>query len=370
MKVESLQLLHFSIVLGMDDYTLPRGWTTLQFDPLWPVDFAPVLRLPRQTNFIFQNWVRNRIEHWTMELHLLSLPPTTGTPGISLLDIIFVSADDPNRNSTLSPQWFCFGAWEVIVFDDSQSTLICTKWALLLALPSHLSILNIYIWHWDVRLVNTVKTTTPYLTSSTKPLHYASHCLLRPSATKISLFSNSKVSSLHQIISCYTLWFPKILRVFTNYSAVLSNQLQHLSNSSSSVEARDAYRNNCQWVIIMIFKIISHCLPSNCWNSGSFMGNTSVLMRSVEAFGQSITSYFWRISHGTSSTLDELKTVLPGRSLKKLSSFTRLLTPQLIQVDGYCPILKNMVLVIWMAMSQWRVSFFGLYFFFLLTVIY
>ena len=123
-----------------------------------------------------------------MELHLLSLPPTTGTPGISLLDIIFVSAD-PNRNSTLSPKWICFGAWEVIVFDDSQSTLICTKWALLLALPSHLSILNIYIWHWDV---NTVKTTTPYLTSSTKPLHCASYCHLRPSATKIFLFSNSR----------------------------------------------------------------------------------------------------------------------------------------------------------------------------------
>ena len=143
----------------------------------------------------------------------------------------------------------------------------------------------------NVRLVNTVKTTTPYLTSSTKPLHSLS---LKTIGHQDLSFFELKVSSLHQIISCYILWFPRILRVSTNYSAVLSNQLQHLFNSSSSVEARDAYRNNCQWVI-MIFKIIFHWLPSNCWNSGSFMGNTSVLMRSVASFEQSITSYFWRI---------------------------------------------------------------------------
>ena len=181
--------------------------------------------------------------------------------------------------------------------------------------------------------MNTVKTTTPYLTSSTKPLHCASHIIGHHWPTKISLFSNSRFPHFTKLYLAIPFDSPSskgILRVSTNYSAVLSNQLQHLSNSSS-VEARDAYRNNCQWVI-MIFKIIFHCLPSNCWNSGSFMGNTSVLMRAVEAFGQSITYH-------TSSTLDELKTVLPGRSLKKLSLFTRLLTPQLIHVDGYCPIL-------------------------------
>ena len=51
-------------------------------------------------------------------------------------------------------------------------------------------------------------------------------------------------------------------------------------------------------------------------------------------------------------------------SRSKSQEAPRLLTPQLIQVDGYCPILNSLTMVIWMAMSQWRVSFFGLYIFF------
>jgi hypothetical protein len=83
---------------------------------------------------------------------------------------------------------------------------------------------------------------------------------------------------------------------------------------------------------------------------------TSVLMRSVGAFGQSITSLFLK-DH--SLTLDELKIVLesfPSHRLKKLSLFARLLTPQLIDVIArYCPVLNSLTLDVQsVAKSEWQ----------------
>jgi len=83
---------------------------------------------------------------------------------------------------------------------------------------------------------------------------------------------------------------------------------------------------------------------------------TTVLMRSVGAFGQSITSLFLK-DH--SLTLDGLKIVLesfPSHRLKKLSLFARLLTPQLIDVIArYCPVLNSLTLDVQsIAKSEWQ----------------
>ncbi|KAF8804180.1 hypothetical protein BYT27DRAFT_7259617 [Phlegmacium glaucopus] len=84
--------------------------------------------------------------------------------------------------------------------------------------------------------------------------------------------------------------------------------------------------------------------------------NTSVLMRSMGTFGQTITSLSLK-DH--SLTLDELKIVLesfPSFRLKKLSLFARLLTPQLIDaIAQYCRILNSLTLDVQsVAKSEWQ----------------
>ena len=143
---------------------------------------------------------------------------------------------------------------------------------------------------------------------------------------------------------------------------LLSNQLQHLSLRhqfccGNTPEARDAHRNKLG--NYDIYNNVS--LPS--LQSLEFGLNmplsremTSVLMRSLGAFGQSITSLFLK-DH--SLTLDELKIVLesfPSQRLKKLSLFARLLTPQLIDVIArYCPVLNSLTLDVQsIAKSEWQ----------------
>ena len=139
-------------------------------------------------------------------------------------------------------------------------------------------------------------------------------------------------------------------------------KLQHLSLRhqlccGNTPQAKDAHRNSTG--NYDIYKNIS--LPK--LQSLEFGLNmplsrekTSALMRSVGAFGQSITSLSLK-DH--SLTLDELKIVLesfPSPRLKKLSLFARLLTPQLIDaIAQYCPILNSLTLDVQsIAKSEWQ----------------
>ena len=143
---------------------------------------------------------------------------------------------------------------------------------------------------------------------------------------------------------------------------LLGNQLRDLSLRhqfccGNSPQARDGHRN-----YLGNYDIYNHIsLP--LLQSLEFGLNmplsremTSVLMRSLGAFGQSITSLSLK-DH--SLTLDELKIVLesfPSHRLKKLSLFARLLTPQLIDaIAQYCPILNSLTLDVQsVAKSEWQ----------------
>ena len=172
----------------------------------------------------------------------------------------------------------------------------------------------------------------------------------------IARFPNLTRLSLAIPFDSYHLKDPSGLR------QLLSNQLQYLSLRhqfccGNTPEARDAHKN--KQGNYDIYNNIS--LPS--LQSLEFGLNmplsretTSVLMRSVGAFGQSITSLFLK-DH--SLTLDELKIVLesfPSQRLKKLSLFARLLTPQLIDVIArYCPVLNSLTLDVQsIAKSEWQ----------------
>ena len=143
---------------------------------------------------------------------------------------------------------------------------------------------------------------------------------------------------------------------------LLSNRLRELSLRhqfccGNTPEAKDAHRSKSGK-----YDLYNHIsLPS--LQSLEFGLNmplsremTSVLMRSVGAFGQSITSLFLK-DH--SLTLDELKVVLesfPSHRLKKLSLFAGLLTPQLIDaIAQSCPILNSLTLDVQsIAKSEWQ----------------
>jgi hypothetical protein len=143
---------------------------------------------------------------------------------------------------------------------------------------------------------------------------------------------------------------------------LLSNRLQHLSLRhqfccGNTPESRDAHRSK-QGNYDMYNNISLPSLQSLEFglNMPLSRETTSVLMRSVGAFGQSITSLFLK-DH--SLTLDELKIVLesfPSQYLKKLSLFARLLTPQLIDVIArYCPVLNSLTLDVQsIAKSEWQ----------------
>ena len=132
---------------------------------------------------------------------------------------------------------------------------------------------------------------------------------------------------------------------------LLSNQLQHLSLRhqfccGSTPEARDAHRNkHGNYDIYSNISLPTLQSLEFGLNMPLSRETTSVLMRSVGAFGQSITSLFLK-DH--SLTLDELKIVLesfPSQRLKKLSLFASLLTPQIIDVIArYCPVLNSLTL--------------------------
>ena len=184
------------------------------------------------------------------------------------------------------------------------------------------------IGHQDLSFFKLLVARFPHLTKLSLAIPFDSHHLTDP-------------SGLHQL---------------------LSNQLQHLSLRhqfccGNTPEARDAHRSKLG--NYDIYNNIS--LPS--LQSLEFGLNmplsremTSVLMRSVGALGQSVTSLFLK-DH--SLTLDELKIVLesfPSQRLKKLSLFARLLTPQLIDVIArYCPVLNSLTMDVQsIAKSEWQ----------------
>lgn len=151
---------------------------------------------------------------------------------------------------------------------------------------------------------------------------------------------------------------PSGLRqLLSNHPRLRDLSLRHQGCCGNTSQAKDAHRS-----IMGEYDIYNHIsLPS--LHSLEFGLNmplsrekTSVLMRSVGAFGQEITSLFLK-DH--SLTLNELKIVLesfPSHRLKKLSLFARLLTPQLIDaIAQYCPILNSLTLDVQsIAKSEWQ----------------
>ena len=172
----------------------------------------------------------------------------------------------------------------------------------------------------------------------------------------IERFPHLTKLSLAIPFDCHHLKDPSGLR------QLLSNQLRDLSLRhqfccGNSPEAQDAHRNKRgNYDIYNHISIPSLQSLEFGLNMPLSRDKTSVLMRSMGAFGQSITSLFLK-DH--SLTLDELKIVLesfPSHRLKKLSLFARLLTPQLIDaVAQYCPILNSLTLDVQsIAKSEWQ----------------
>ena len=147
-----------------------------------------------------------------------------------------------------------------------------------------------------------------------------------------------------------------LLQLLSNHPGLRDLSLRHQICCSNTPQAQDPHRSNMG---NCIYDRIS--LPAlRSLEFGLHMPlsreKTSVLMRSVGAFGQSITSLFLK-DH--SLTLDELKIVLqsfPSNRLKKLSLFAHLLTPQLIDaIAQYCPILNSLTLDVQsVAKSEWH----------------
>ena len=142
-----------------------------------------------------------------------------------------------------------------------------------------------------------------------------------------------------------------------NHSRLQDLSLRHQFCCGSTPQALDAHRSK-----LGNYDIYNHISLSSLrslefgLNMPLSREKTSVLMRSVGAFGQSITSLFLK-DH--SLTLDELKIVLesfPSHRLKKLSLFAQLLTPQLIDaIAQFCPVLNSLTLDVQsIAKSEWE----------------
>lgn len=156
----------------------------------------------------------------------------------------------------------------------------------------------------------------------------------------------------------YHLRNPSGLRqLLSNHPRLRDLSLRHQFCCGNTAQTKDAHSNN-----LGNYDIYSHIsLPSlQSLEFGLSMPlsreKTSVLMRSVGGFGQSIASLFLK-DH--SLTLDELKIVLesfPSHRLKKLSIFARLLTPQLIDaIAQFCPVLNSLTLDVQsIAKSEWE----------------
>jgi len=146
-------------------------------------------------------------------------------------------------------------------------------------------------------------------------------------------------------------------QLLSNHPKLRDLSLRHQFCCGNTPQAKDAHRSH-----IGNYDIYHHIsLPGLQslefgLNMPLSQEKTSVLMRSMGAFGQSITSLSLK-DH--SLTLDELKMVLqsfPSYRLKKLSLFARLLTPQLIDaIAQYCRILNSLTLDVQsIAKSEWQ----------------